>query len=53
MTTMWIVIGLGVVAALVALIGLSQRGGQRADLGAVSNQWISEHRLGQNNDSRR
>ncbi len=49
----WIVIGLGVVGAVVALVA-SWRGGDRsADLGAVSNQWIAEHRLGSGQDWRR
>jgi hypothetical protein len=51
----WVVVGLGLVGGIVALISMWQRGEQGADMGAVSNQWISEHRLGhgQNNDSRR
>lgn len=53
MSAIWVVVGLGVMAAIVVLIGLWQRSDQRADMGAVSSQWISEHRLGQNNDSRR
>jgi len=52
-SAIWVVVGLALVAAVVALIGMWQRADQRADMGAVSNQWISEHRLGQNNDSRR
>ena len=53
MSAIWVVVGLGIVAAIVAVISLWQRGDQRTDMGAVSSQWISEHRLGQNNDSRR
>ena len=49
----WIVVGLGAVGAVVALVASWQRGGPGADLGTVSSQWISEHRLGQNQDSRR
>jgi hypothetical protein len=51
----WIVVGLALVGGIVALVNLWQRGGATADMGAVSTQWISEHRLGhgQNNDSRR
>jgi hypothetical protein len=54
-SAIWVVVGLVVLAAIVALIGMWQRGDQNADMGAVSSQWISEHRLGhgQNNDSRR
>jgi hypothetical protein len=40
---------LGGVLAMVA----RQRSGPRADLGEVSAQWISEHRLGPNRDSSR
>jgi hypothetical protein len=50
---MWIVIGLGVVGAVIALVAALQRGGPHADLGSVSSQWISEHRLGSGQDSRR
>ena len=53
MSVMWIVVGLGGVGALVALVAAWQRGGPHADLGTVSSQWISEHRLGSNQDSRR
>lgn len=53
MSTIWIIAGLCLLGVIVVLIGLWQRGDERADMGAVSSQWISEHRLGQNNDSRR
>jgi hypothetical protein len=43
-------VGLGVVAAVIALIATWQRSGPRSDLGTVSSQWISEHRLGANQD---
>ena len=47
MITVWVILGIGIVAAGVALVSALHRGDQRTDLGAVSNQWISEHRLGQ------
>jgi hypothetical protein len=50
---LWIIIGLGIVGAAVALISSWKSGGGQADLGAVSSQWISEHRLGHDQDSRR
>ena len=53
MNTMWIVVGLGIVGAGIALVSALQRGPKQTDLGAVSNQWISEHRLGQREDPRR
>ena len=53
MSVLWIIGGLAVVGAVIALIASWQRGGPHADLGTVSSQWISEHRLGQNQDSRR
>jgi hypothetical protein len=50
-SAVWIVLaGLAAVAAVVALIASRQRGGPHADLGTVSSQWISEHRLGANQD---
>lgn len=52
-SAVWIVVGLGAVGVVIALLASWQRGGPHADLGTVSSQWISEHRLGQNQDSRR
>ena len=49
MSAVWVVGGLAAVAAVIALIA-SWRRGPRADLGTVSSQWISEHRLGSNQD---
>jgi len=46
----WIVAGLAAAGAVIALIASRQRGGPHADLGTVSSQWISEHRLGANQD---
>lgn len=53
MSAVWIVVGLGAVGAVIALLASWQRGGPHSDLGTVSSQWVSEHRLGQNQDSRR
>jgi hypothetical protein len=52
-STLYVVIGLGVVGGVIALVASWQRGGPHRDLGTVSSQWISEHRLGSNQDSRR
>jgi hypothetical protein len=50
---MWIVVGLGIIAAIIAVISAWQRrGGQRTDLGTVSHQWIMENRMGPGQDSR-
>jgi len=51
-SAIWIAIGVGLAACIVVLVTLWQRGGQRADMGAVSSQWIAEHRMG-SDDSRR
>ena len=51
--TVWIVVGLGVASALVALVVSRRRRDPFDDLGAVSHQWIAEQRLGQSNDPRR
>jgi hypothetical protein len=51
--TMWIVMGLSVAGAVVAALTTWHRGAHAVDLGAVSHQWISEHRLGHGTDSRR
>ena len=53
MNTIWVVIGLFIVGALAALATSWRRGDQPADLGAVSHQWIAEHRFGSGQDSRR
>jgi hypothetical protein len=50
---LWVVVVLGTVAALVALVTSWRRGDHLADLGAVSHQWIAEHRIGLGQDSRR
>jgi len=52
-SSVWIVVGLVVAAAVIAFVSSWQRRGEHSDLGAVSNQWIAEHRFGQGNDSRR
>jgi hypothetical protein len=49
-SAVWIAGGLAVVGAVIALMAALQRGGPRRDLGTVSSQWISEHRLGSNQD---
>jgi hypothetical protein len=50
---MWIVGGLAGVGAVIAGIASWRRGGPQVDLGTVSTNWISEHRLGSNQDSYR
>jgi hypothetical protein len=36
---------------IAVLVSKRQRNGQELDLGAVSNQWVAEHRLGQTHDT--
>ena len=51
MNTIWILAGLVIVGASSAL-GLSwRRHNREQDMGAVSHQWIAEHRMGHANDS--
>jgi hypothetical protein len=50
--TVWIVVGLAVVGVVIALVTAWQRRDPHADLGAVSNQWISEHRVDQGHNHR-
>jgi hypothetical protein len=49
---MWLAVALGVVGGVVALVVAWARTDRQADLGAVSHQWIAEHRLGQGHDPR-
>ena len=49
MTAVWMIGVLAIVAVAGALVAAWRRDPQR-DLGTVSSQWISEHRLGSNQD---
>jgi hypothetical protein len=53
MNTMWVVVGLGIAGIAFALVMSWLRGGLHSDMGTVSQQWITEHRLGTRPDSRR
>ena len=53
MNAVWMLVGLGLAGAIVVALTAWQRRGSPADMGAVSNQWITEHRFGQQNDLRR
>jgi hypothetical protein len=51
---LWIAGGVGVIAALAAILRTWQRREHSDDMGSVSHQWISEQRLGQQGpDARR
>ena len=50
MSPLWIAGGAAAVGAAIALFLALSRSGTRSDLGTVSSQWISEHRLGANQD---
>jgi hypothetical protein len=52
MNAIWIVAGL-VLAAAASILTFRARADRSADMGAVSHQWINEHRLGTNQDPRR
>ena len=51
MNTIWIFAGLAIVGASSALVLAWQRHNKEQDMGAVSHQWIAEHRMGHANDS--
>ena len=55
MSILWIVGGVAVIAAIGLAMFSAWRGdGEERDLGSVSNQWVSEHRLsGQTHDPHR
>jgi len=46
---LWIGGGMAAVGGIIALV-VAVRRGPHSDLGTVSSQWISEHRLGSNQD---
>jgi hypothetical protein len=52
-TVVWIVVGVGVAGAVMALLSSWRRRGGQADLGVVSSQWIAEQRLMQGPARRR
>jgi len=49
MNTVWIVGGAAIVLAVIVLVRSWHRRGEPQDLGAVSHQWVNEHRLGHQN----
>lgn len=51
MNTVWILASVVVVGIVSALVRSWQRYHRDQDMGAVSHQWIAEHRLGHINDS--
>jgi hypothetical protein len=53
MNTVWTLVALGIAGAVIAVVNAWRRGHAPQNLGAVSDQWISEHRLGSTQDSRR
>lgn len=53
MSTVWVIVALGIAGAIVALVTAWRRGDRLGDLGSVSHQWIAEHRLGSGQDSGR
>ncbi|MBZ5559426.1 MAG: hypothetical protein LAO77_19315 [Acidobacteriia bacterium] len=53
MNAVWALAALGVVGAVLAIAAAWRRSNAPQNLGAVSDQWISEHRLGSTQDSRR
>jgi hypothetical protein len=52
MNMVWVITGLGGLAAVVAMVRWHGRGRQ-TDLGFVSQQWVAENRLSQQHDARR
>lgn len=48
MIALWLVGGVAAVSVLIAIVAAFRR--DSPDLGTVSSQWISEHRLGANQD---
>jgi hypothetical protein len=53
MTTVWVALALGIAGVFFALVTTWRRRSHPTDLGAVSHQWIAEHRAASGQDSRR
>jgi hypothetical protein len=53
MNAIWIVVGLGLAIVVSALIALWRWTDQLEEMGAVSHQWLAEHRHGTIRDSPR
>ncbi|MEO8258984.1 MAG: hypothetical protein ABI868_16680 [Acidobacteriota bacterium] len=53
MNTVWVALALAVLAVVIVLLSSWRRRTHPADLGAVSHQWIAEHRAASGQDSRR
>jgi hypothetical protein len=53
MNTVWILVGLALAGVVLAIVTAWRRSDRLADLGAVSHQWIAEHRAASGPDSRR
>jgi hypothetical protein len=52
MNVLWIIVGLGVLAAIARTIAWSHER-READLGFVSHHWVAEHRMAQAQDPQR
>jgi hypothetical protein len=50
MSLIWVVGVIALLAAAIVGVTMRLRRGPRRDLGAVSSHWISEYRLGSNDD---
>ncbi len=53
MNTIWVVVAFSIAGVVIAIVAALRRSNAPESLGAVSDQWISEHRLGATQDSRR
>jgi hypothetical protein len=53
MNAIWIVVGLGLAIVVSTLVALWRRTDQVEEMGAVSHQWLAEHRHGTIQDSPR
>jgi hypothetical protein len=51
--TIWAVIALVIVGAVVAFVASRRRTEHPANLGVVSHQWLAEHKIGPGQDWRR
>jgi hypothetical protein len=53
MNLVWVALAIAALGAIVKRVARWRARGSQSNLGSVSDQWVAEHRLANNNDSPR